>query len=1206
MKLQIEEKMVNRAIRLARKWQDRANELLTPEEKKARGQFKRLLTHPMDKIVLSKLIDQSFRSADRSRVADQVNAVLRHHGVPDFFSGREKLMVHMFLGLGRHLPFLSVPKMIEKMRKDSGRAIIPGEPDLLRDYLKKRKAQGVRINVNHLGEALLGEKEAQKRLNAYIADLKNPDIEYISVKISTIYSQISSLAFDHTVNVLSERLSRLYRTAQAHTFTRHDGVCVPKFVNLDMEAYQDMEITLEAFVRTLEKEALHGVSAGIVLQAYLPDAFPVQVQLTRWAKARIQKGGAPIKLRIVKGANMEMEQVGASISGWPLAPYDNKLSVDASYKQMVTYGMRPENIQAVHLGIASHNLFDLAYAAVLGKANKVAEKYCFEMLEGMADHVRRALAETSEDLLLYAPVAGKEEFINAIGYLVRRLDENTAPENFLRYAPHLATDSSEWRSLEKAFAAACRHVNRISFGPNRCQDRNGEPVERKGSTFRADAFSNEPDTDWSLPANRNWAEEIRSRWMNRSAERPEAIPIVVDGREIFVNREHRESFDPSRVAENPSRRAPLAVFALARQEDIDRAMATAKKDPDGWRTMPIAKRHELLSRVAVELRRARGDLIGSAAANTGKVFSESDTEVSEAIDFAEFYPFSVKAYSRIPHLKVRGKGVGVVISPWNFPIAIPCGGIVASLSAGNTVILKPSSRAVPVAWRLCRCFWEAGISRNILQFLPCKGDKEGRYLTEHPSVDYVILTGGTDTGMDILRRRPDMLLAAETGGKNATIVTAMADRDQAIENIIYSAFGNSGQKCSATSLLILEREVYKDPDFKSRLVDAAQSVAVGSAWDFENRMSALIKPPGDLLMKAMTRLEPGESWALKPEMIDGNPLMWSPGIKWGVTPGSLTHLTEFFGPILGVMPADDLDHAIELANGTGYGLTSGLESLDHREQERWRSAVRAGNLYINRGTTGAINLRQPFGGMGKSAIGPGIKAGGPDYVTQFMDYEETGFPRIDLIGKAHPLLRLTSDWQCQVEWGGMKAVAGEIDRTIRGVRSYLYHYQTYFSLENDFFHLRGQDNLLRYLPAGRVVVRLHREDSLFEILARIAAARICRCRVQVSIPESLESAAVHFLLGREGRRLAGDAKIVTQTSATLAAHLPRIDRIRYAAPDRVEADVMASAAAEGFHVSRGRVLMEGRIELLHYLTNQSICHTYHRYGNLGERGLSNT
>jgi RHH-type proline utilization regulon transcriptional repressor/proline dehydrogenase/delta 1-pyrroline-5-carboxylate dehydrogenase len=576
-------------------------------------------------------------------------------------------------------------------------------------------------------------------------------------------------------------------------------------------------------------------------------------------------------------------------------------------------------------------------------------------------------------------------------------------------------------------------------------------------------------------------------------------------------------------------------------------------------------------------------------------------EVSEAIDFAEFYPRAANGYAHIKTLGCRGKGVGVVISPWNFPIAIPCGGIVASLAAGNTVIFKPSSDAVLVAWELCQCFWRAGVSRKVLQFLPCSGEVAGQKLVTHPDVAFVILTGGTDTGLSILKQRPDVFLAAETGGKNATIVTAMSDRDQAIGNVIYSAFGNSGQKCSATSLLILEKEIYDDPRFKKQLVDAARSFRTGSAWDFENKMGPLIRPPGGDLKKALTHRETGEKWALKPEMTDDNPSIWTPGIKWDVRPGSITHMTEFFGPLLGVMQASNLNHAIAMVNQTGYGLTSGIESLDPREQTRWKNAVKAGNLYINRGTTGAVTLRQPFGGMGKSALGAGFKAGGPTYVAQFMEFDEIEMPTAGPLQQPHPLLHLAQQWQQDLERGKFEGLKSDIERTIRAIKSYLYRMEQVFDREIDYFHLRGQDNILRYLPVGKMRVRIHAKDSLFDTLARIAASRISGCQLLISAPEGLDNTVMQFLYSADGRRLVGGHSILRQTDADLIAGIPDIDRIRYAAPDRVPPELFAAAAKTGFYIARSPVMMEGRIELLQYFRQQSICHTYHRYGNLGER-----
>ncbi|MFW6081358.1 MAG: proline dehydrogenase family protein [Desulfosalsimonas sp.] len=1192
------------AVSLAARWQDRANDLLTAEEKTIQEQMKRLLMHPMDRVVLTRLIDQCFRSSDNERVADQVNHLLLEYGVPDFFSRVERLLIQMFMGMGRHFPQLSVPRLVEQMRSSSSRAIIPGEKKALHRHLEKRRSQGVRMNINHLGEAVLGEQEARRRLETYITDMQDPDVEYISVKISTLYSQISSLAFEHTVDIMVKRLSRLFRVAKENYFTRQNGETVPKVVNLDMEEYRDLDITYEAFVRTLSLEEFKDYSAGLVLQAYLPDAFRMQQQLTKWAKKRLDAGGAPVKLRIVKGANLEMERVESSHFNWPLAPYDNKPEVDANYKRMLVFGMKPENIRAVNLGVASHNLFELAYAHELGHAMGVTDWFWFEMLEGMADHVRRSLQESVKDILLYAPVATKDQFINGVAYLIRRLDENTSPENFLRYAPRLTTDSEAWDFLKVNFLNSCRLMDTAPDEPNRTQDRNNETFPDKMGTCWTGVFTNEADTDWSLKANREWARAIRRKWMTNSEDPPVRIPLVVDGEEIFKGAGSRETFDVSRYEGPSGENCVTSVYTMADRETVKKAVSVAKADPDGWRGKSLEERHRILDRVCHELRRARGDLIGAAAANWGKLFTESDPEVSEAIDFTEFYPHSARLYENIDSVSCTPKGVALVITPWNFPIAIPCGGIAASLAAGNTVLFKPASAAVLTAWELVQCFYRAGVSKKVLQFIPCSGSTAGDWLTGHPDVDYIILTGGTATGLGILKNRPSVQLAAETGGKNATIVTAMSDRDQAIKNIIHSAFSNSGQKCSATSLVVLEKEVYEDELFRRQLVDAAKSVQTGSAWEFQNRVGPVVSPPAGDLHRGLTELEEGESWALKPAASKTNPYIWSPGIKWGVRPGSYTHMTEFFGPVIGVMRADNLEDAIELVNMTGYGLTSALESLDRREQEKWKAGVRAGNLYINKGTTGAVVLRQAFGGMGKSALGAGIKAGSPNYVYQFMNFKETGYPVFGDVKSDSHLLWTVNQWEIDLRWNRVdELIAEDIRKTVYAVKSYLFHWEREFSGEHDYFHLRGQDNFLRYLPKGRVAVRVHEKDSLFEVLARVAACLITGCQPFVSMPGGLCNGVTNFLDSRQGKQFFRDGLTVEQSDEQLCSMMPKIARIRYAHPDRVPEMVYEKAAETGFYISRNPVFMEGRIELLQYLQEQAVCDNYHRYGNLGERGL---
>lgn len=1193
------EKISEAAALTAKEWQNKANELLSSKETTFQSQMASLLKHPQDKTTLTRMIDQSFRSQNHQRVADQVEMLLKNAQIPEFFTSWEQFQVKLFLLVGKYFPRISVPAIISKMRSFSQQSIISGESNVLFSHLKRRKKQDVRMNINHLGEAVLGEGEAASRMEQYLTDLKDDRIEYISIKISTIYSQIEPLAFEHSVEILKDRLSILYRVGRDHYFTRKDGTKVQKFINLDMEEYRDLEITIAAFTQALNQPEFKEYSAGIVLQAYLPDSYNKQLELTQWAKTRVEKGGNPIKIRIVKGANLEMEQVDSAINNWPLATYHNKLDVDANYKRMVVYGMQPENAKAVHLGIASHNLFELAFAYKLMQENNLLEYISFEMLEGMADHVRRAISDQTGGILLYAPVATKEQFINAIAYLIRRLDENTAPDNFLRYAGNLTTDSKEWEFLKKQYLDSCVQKDLLGSDSHRIQNRSCEEFADEMGTFYDNEFNNEPDTDWCLSGNRSWAESIRTQWKKSAQDAPVEIPLVIGGEEITENRTIKACMDPSQFDQNVC----IARYNLGNADDVQQAVSIAKADPDGWRTQSHQERHQLLSKVANELRKNRGNLIGAAAADTGKIFTEADVEVSEAIDFAEYYPYSVKQISELEGVECSGKGVGIVISPWNFPIAIPCGGLVTTLAAGNTVIFKPSSDSVFVAWQLCQSFWNAGISKNVLQFLPCPGSGVGSELVSHPDVDFVILTGGTETGLRMLDQKPRLLLAAETGGKNATIVTAMSDRDQAIKNVVYSAFGNCGQKCSATSLLILEKEIYNDPNFRAQLVDAAKSMHAGSAWEFDSKMATLIKPPSGDLEKGLMTLEEGEQWALKPEMVENNPHMWSSGIKWDVQPGSYTHMTEFFGPVLAVMKADNLDHAIQLVNQTGYGLTSGLESLDLREQKKWLKEIEAGNLYINRGTTGAITLRQPFGGVKKSALGAGIKAGSPNYVTQFMNFNETAEPSVDQIQDESLILRTIQDWNLKLNWEQFEDVKDDMNRSIRAIKSYLFQMETEFSKEHDYFHLRGQDNIFKYKSLGTILVRLHEKDTLFESIARIAASLVTKNQLIVSLPEGLNNRVTQFLLGNEGKGLMQGVEVKVQSDEQLIQFIPSVDRVRYADEDRVPEAVSKAVAKTGFYIARSPVLMEGRLELIQYLQNQSICNSYHRYGNLGDRAL---
>ncbi|MHB1035951.1 MAG: proline dehydrogenase family protein [Pirellulales bacterium] len=1187
---------VQKAVFLARRLQERAVLLQTPSERRQQAELDRMLHHASDKATLAQMTDQAFRAADPVRAAGHLTHILDVQGIPRCFSPWDRALLKGFQTFGGYAPGIAMPLVKEHMRKETANVILPGEQEILTHYLRQRNHEGVRMNVNFLGEAILSEADAERRLQQYLLALQWPEIEVVSIKISTLYSQISPLAREHTVAALCHRLDRLCRAAARAKFVRRDGAVAPKFVYLDMEEYRDKDLTAETFVRTLDRKGMTQVRAGIALQSYLPDSLGTLRDLQRWARRRVAGGGGRITIRLVKGANMEAERVEASLRGWPQAPYKTKRETDANFRRMLGEMMEPENLAAMDVGIASHNLFELAYGLVLAVERNALDQVQLEMLEGMANHQRRALMEVCPNLLLYAPVCDKKNFVNAIGYLIRRLDENTGPENFLRHAFRLYVGSPEWQRMEDGFLAAFDCVATLGDAPRRTQDRRQPPPESSPAVARGwQDFVNEPDTDFALPQNDAWAADLIAKWQPLCDAHAAEIPLVVAGEERFDGRTCRDSLDPSRPGVTVGR------YRQAGPDDVERAVQCAAADPDGWRTMPAGERFAILGNVAQEIRKARADLMGAALANGGKTLAESDPEVSEAVDFLEFYRDTARWWQEMPSVDARPKGVVVVVSPWNFPIAIPCGGVAAALAAGNTVILKPASDAVLVAWELCRCFWRAGVSKRSLQFLPCAGQTQGRDLVCHPQVNAVILTGGTETAHAMLRAKPDLHLFAETGGKNATIVTALSDRDQAIRHILHSAFSHAGQKCSATSLALLEAEVYDDPGFRRALCDAAVSIVVGSAWNVPTKMGPLIRPPTGDLQTALTRLEPGEDWALMSRNLGDNPNLWSPGIKYGVRPGGYTHGTEFFGPILGVMRFTKLAAAVAMVNQTGYGLTSGLESLDDREWEYWKEHIHAGNLYINRVTTGAVVLRQPFGGFGKSAFGPGMKAGGPNYVAQFMELADSpASPTEDILPKPS-LADLCEQLRLRAAELG-KDGDRQAARICAAAGSYERACREEFGVEHDPFRLVGQDNLRRYLPVGDVRVRVHPQDTAFDLFARVCAAHSVGSRAVVSVPPQFTSPALK-VLEELTEPWAARIEFVEESDDELADAIRQrqTDRVRYAARDRVPDVAFQAAGESGVCVIAAPVLAEGRVELLWYLEEQSLSIDYHRYGNLGSR-----
>lgn len=549
----------------------------------------------------------------------------------------------------------------------------------------------------------------------------------------------------------------------------------------------------------------------------------------------------------------------------------------------------------------------------------------------------------------------------------------------------------------------------------------------------------------------------------------------------------------------------------------------------------------------------------------------------------------MKKIDHLSDIRHMPKGTVLVTPPWNFPVSIPLGGVAAALVTGNCVILKPAPEAVLCGYMVCEALWAAGVSKKTLQFFNCEDDPIGSKLICDPRINLIILTGATATARLFLKMRPSLDLSAETGGKNTMIITALSDRDQACKDLVRSAFGHSGQKCSACSLAILEKEVYDDPDFLRQLKDAVTSLRVGSAWDPKSFVTPLIREPSEALLRGLTTLESGEEWLVKPEQDPGNPNLYSPAVKLGVKKGSFTHQTELFGPVLGLMRADDLDHALRLANDTPYGLTAGIHTLDDREQRKWQAEIVAGNCYINRSITGAIVQRQPFGGTKNSAFGPGRKAGGPNYLNHFMQLDQIGIPK-----ESFPVSEWIANLTGFLERFELSAEALGI--WTASIGSYAFWWE-FYRRPQDPSKLIGQDNFLLYLPFKKITVRIEPTEKPLDFLRIFAAALTCKVPLEVS----WERRGENFPPRANWAVLLPFFNFIEESEEELAKRIRSHDVRRLRLVNIPSEAIYKAAAESGCFVDTDPVLANGRFELLHYLREVSLSVDYHRYGNLGTR-----
>jgi len=822
------------------------------------------------------------------------------------------------------------------------------------------------FTVDLLGEAVITEEEAQSYLDRYLELLEElsraakswstvPQIDeadgealpkvQASVKLTAFYSQFDPLDAKGSQEKVCERARTLLRRAKE----------LGAAIHFDMEQYAYKDLTIAILKEVLMEEEFRTRSdIGVTLQAYLKETEEDLKGLIAWAKER----GTPITIRLVKGAYWDQETIKSEQRDWELPVFQRKVSTDANFEKLTRLLL--ENHQYLYAAIGSHNVRSQAYAiAIARQLNIPPRRFELQVLYGMADKLAKALVQQGYRVRVYCPYG---ELIPGMSYLIRRLLENTANTSFLR------------QNLEE------RPIEELLAPPQFQENGNGQVHNGK--------FPNAPDTDYSQVQKRETAiaaiQSIRQQL-------GQSYQPLVNGKRVNTL-ETIESLNPS----NPDE--VVGHVGLLSVSQADEAIAAAKAAFPAWKNTPAKERAAILRRAADLMEERRAELCAWMVLETGKVLGQADPEVSEAIDFCRYYAdemerldqgHSFDVAGETNHYHYQPRGISLIISPWNFPLAIPTGMTVASLVTGNCTLLKPAETSSVIAAKLAEILVEAGIPDGVFQYVPSKGSTVGAHMVKHPDVHMITFTGSQEVGCRIYAdaailqpgQRHLKRVVAEMGGKNAIIVDESADLDQAVAGVVYSAFGYSGQKCSACSRVIVLEPIYDA--FLHRLVEATKSLNVGLAELPSTKVGPVIDAAAQNRIKAYIDKGKEEATLALQLPAPDKGYFVGPTIFVDVPPTAKIAQEEIFGPVLAVIKVKTFEEAMDIANGTLYALTGGLYSRTPSHIDRARADFEVGNLYINRHITGAVVARHPFGGFKLSGVGS--KAGGPDYLLQFLE-----------------------------------------------------------------------------------------------------------------------------------------------------------------------------------------------------------------------------
>lgn len=839
------------------------------------------------------------------------------------------------------------------------------DPRRLEQTGARLNAQGHDITWDILGEESLTRDEANNFLNAYLRLIERLGQKpaptgfshNVSVKLSALIpkQQWDVVDFNGCVDAVSRQLTKLFHAGKENKVS----------INIDMEQYAVRDLTMEIFKRTLEYSP-DIQNAGIVLQAYLRDAEKTLTDFLLWIRER----RCPVTIRVVKGAYWDFETINAELQHWPNPALADKTLTDRQFELLCKQILIAQKSGVpVTLACASHNLNSIAFVMDTIKAMGIGQNQNeFQVLYGMGDAVREAIRGAGYKVRVYTPYG---DLIPSMAYLVRRLLENTSQQSF----------------LGMNFLAKTQPRTEAAMA--------NQPIHASQRLLVPENFRPEPLTDFSKIPNRLAMANAISL---AETEFDKNFPLIINGVAVSTAK--------SIAPENPSRTKQERVLGRISQATLEHAgfaMDAAHEAFPSWSQTPAEKRAAILIKAAARMREERFRLAALEVLEASKTWKEADADIAEAIDFLEYYARMAVYLARYGSTEklageandygYEGRGVAVVIAPWNFPLAIATGMCAAALAAGNTVVFKPASATAMTGFQLVKILLDVGLPGGVINFLPGPGKILGEYLVKHPATVNVLFTGSRQIGFQLIKWAGDAGLEqqthcrrviAEMGGKNAVIIDSSADLDQAVAGVVRSAFGYQGQKCSACSRVIVLESVYDE--FVRRLIGATATLKVGDPCDPATDVAAVIDQKAFQDIRHFIEIGRSEArftYQTDVTELSGQGWFIGPTIFTNVKPDDTIAQEEIFGPVLAVIKAQTLEEALTIANGTRYKLTGGIYSRTDEHLALARKQFAVGNLYINRPITGAVVGRQPFGGFAASGTGP--KAGGPDYLLQLLE-----------------------------------------------------------------------------------------------------------------------------------------------------------------------------------------------------------------------------